>query len=133
MEKLSNVNKTDILPEFQTFLPEKKLALEKNVFFYALRASKYLTYANKKKISLLLIGWADTGSPTKNHVGFRTLRRLAQPTYMSARGLLENIFAGLKSYLSNLLCGPFYGEKTAVKKFDGTLTHHQNSAAVIWV
>ncbi len=51
MENLSDSKKNDILPEFQTFLLEKKLALEKNVFFYALWASKYLTYARKKQIS----------------------------------------------------------------------------------
>jgi len=64
MEKLSNVNKTDILPVFQ------------------------------------FVGWADAGSPTKNLVGFRALRRSAQPTYMSARALLENIFAGLETTVS---------------------------------
>jgi hypothetical protein len=52
MGKLSNVNKTEILPEFQSiFLKKKKLAQEKNVFFYALWASKYFTYARKKQIS----------------------------------------------------------------------------------
>ena len=48
MENLFNVKKSDILPEFQTFLLEKKLAPEKNVFFYALWVSKYFTYARKK-------------------------------------------------------------------------------------
>lgn len=43
MDKLSDVIRTDILPEFQTFLLEKKLVPERNVFFYALRASKYFT------------------------------------------------------------------------------------------
>jgi integrase len=51
MENLFNVKKSDILPEFQAFLLEKKLAPEKNVFFYALWASKYFSYARKKQIS----------------------------------------------------------------------------------
>jgi hypothetical protein len=51
MENLSNVNKTDILPEFQAFLLEKRLVPENNVFFYALLASKYFTYARKKQIN----------------------------------------------------------------------------------
>jgi hypothetical protein len=33
MENLSNLKKINILPEFQNFLLEKKLAPEKNVFF----------------------------------------------------------------------------------------------------
>jgi hypothetical protein len=51
MENLSNVNKTDTLPAFQAFLLNKKLVPEKNVFFYALWASKYFTYARKKQIN----------------------------------------------------------------------------------
>jgi integron integrase len=51
MANLSNVNKTDILPEFQAFLLEKKMVPEKNVLFYALWASKYFTYARKKQIN----------------------------------------------------------------------------------
>jgi integron integrase len=50
MGNLSNVKKNDILPEFQTFLLEKKMVPEKNVLFYALWASKYFTYARKKQI-----------------------------------------------------------------------------------
>ena len=50
MGNLSDSKKNDILREFQTFLLDKKLAPEKNVFFYALWASKFLKYANKKKI-----------------------------------------------------------------------------------
>ena len=50
MGNLSNVKKTDILPEFQTFLLEKKMVPEKNVLFYALWASKYFNYARKKQI-----------------------------------------------------------------------------------
>jgi hypothetical protein len=50
MDNLSDNRKKDVLPEFQTFLLEKKLAQEKNVFFYALWASKFLNYANKKQI-----------------------------------------------------------------------------------
>jgi len=48
MENLSNVKKSDTLPEFQIFLLDKKLVPEKNVSFYAFRASKYFTI---KKIS----------------------------------------------------------------------------------
>ena len=50
MDNVSNSRKKDILPEFQVFLLDKKLAQEKNVFFYALWASKFLNYANKKQI-----------------------------------------------------------------------------------
>jgi integron integrase len=51
MENLFNVKKSDILPEFQKFILDKKLAPEKNVLFYALWASKYFTYARKKQIN----------------------------------------------------------------------------------
>ncbi len=51
MENLSDSKKSDILPEFQAFLLEKKLTPEKNVLFYALWASKYFTYARKKQIN----------------------------------------------------------------------------------
>lgn len=51
MENLSSGKKTDILPEIQAFLLEKKLAPEKNVFFYALWACKYFIYARKKQIN----------------------------------------------------------------------------------
>lgn len=50
MGNLSDSRKNDILPEFQTFLLEKKLAPGKNVLFYALWASKFLNYSNKKQI-----------------------------------------------------------------------------------
>jgi len=50
MENLSDCRKNDVLPEFQAFLLDKKLAQEKNVFFYALWASKFLNYSNKKQI-----------------------------------------------------------------------------------
>lgn len=49
--KLSLTKKSDILPEFQNFLLEKKLVPEKNVFFYALWAGKFFTYARKKQIN----------------------------------------------------------------------------------
>ncbi|NLA41430.1 MAG: hypothetical protein GX874_08490 [Smithella sp.] len=42
MENLSDSRKNDVLPELQAFLLEKKLAREKNVFFCALWASKFL-------------------------------------------------------------------------------------------
>jgi len=47
---MSIVKKPDILPEFQAFLLEKKMAPEKNVFFYALWTSKFFTYASKKQL-----------------------------------------------------------------------------------
>jgi integron integrase len=50
MENLSDSRKKDVLPEFQAFLLDKKLAQEKNVFFYALWASKFLIYSNKKHV-----------------------------------------------------------------------------------
>jgi len=49
MEKLYNTKASDILPDFQKFLLEKKLALEKNVFFYALWVNKFFNYARKKQ------------------------------------------------------------------------------------
>ena len=50
MENLYNTKAGDVLPDFQKFLLEKKLAPEKNVFFYALWASKFFNYARKKQI-----------------------------------------------------------------------------------
>jgi hypothetical protein len=50
MENLSDSRKKDVLPEFQVFLLDKKLAQEKNVFFHALWAGKFLIYSNKKQI-----------------------------------------------------------------------------------
>ena len=50
MENLSDSKKKDVLPAFPAFLLDKKLAQEKNVFFYALWASKFLNYANRKQI-----------------------------------------------------------------------------------
>jgi integron integrase len=50
MENLFDSKKNEVLPEFQAFLLDKKLAPEKNVVFYALWASKFLNYANKKQI-----------------------------------------------------------------------------------
>lgn len=49
-ENMSDNRKKDVLPEFQAFLLDKKLAQEKNAFFYALWASKFLIYSNKKQI-----------------------------------------------------------------------------------
>jgi integron integrase len=50
MEKTSKVKKTGFLPEFQTFLLDKKLVQEKNVSFYALWASKFFNFTRKKQI-----------------------------------------------------------------------------------
>jgi len=52
MENLFGSRKNDVLPEFQAFLLDKKLAQEKNVFFYALWASKFLIYSNKKQMPI---------------------------------------------------------------------------------
>ena len=50
MENLSDNRKNVILPEFQAFLLDKKLARDKNVFFYALWVSKFLSFANKMQM-----------------------------------------------------------------------------------
>ena len=49
MENLSNVKKTDILPEFQTFRLDKKMVPEKNIFFYVLSTSKFFNLVRKKR------------------------------------------------------------------------------------
>lgn len=49
MGNLSSVKKTDILPEFQNFLLDKKMVPEKNVLFYAIWTSKYFNFAQKKQ------------------------------------------------------------------------------------
>jgi site-specific recombinase XerD len=51
MEKSSTTKTNEILPEFQRFLLEKKLAPEKNAFFYTLWTSKFFNFARKKQIS----------------------------------------------------------------------------------
>jgi integron integrase len=51
MGNLPTVKKSDILPEFQTFLLDKKLVPEKNASFYAFWASKFFSYARKKQIN----------------------------------------------------------------------------------
>jgi len=50
MGNMSDNRKKDVLPEFQAFLLDKKLAQEKNAFFYALWASKFLIFSNRKQI-----------------------------------------------------------------------------------
>ena len=50
MEKTSKVKKIDLLPEFQTFLLDKKLVPEKSVSFYALWASKFFNFTRKKQL-----------------------------------------------------------------------------------
>jgi len=52
MGNLSDVKKSDILPEFQAFLLDKKLVPEKNVFFFALWASKFFNSAVKNRVTL---------------------------------------------------------------------------------
>jgi hypothetical protein len=51
MEKSSTTKANEILPEFQRSLLEKKLAPEKNVFFYALWTSKFFNFARKKQMT----------------------------------------------------------------------------------
>lgn len=51
MEKTSSVKKSDILPEFQTFLLERKLVPEKSAVYYAVWAGKYFNFARKKQIA----------------------------------------------------------------------------------
>lgn len=50
MEKTSKVKKIDLLPEFQTFLLDKKMVPEKSVSFYALWASKFFNFTRKKQL-----------------------------------------------------------------------------------
>jgi len=49
MVLLPNQRLKDVLPDFQSFLLERKLTHEKYVPFYALRVSQFLTFANKDK------------------------------------------------------------------------------------
>ena len=51
MGNLSEVGKSDILSEFQSFLLIKKLVPEKNVSFYAFWVNKYFNFARKKQIN----------------------------------------------------------------------------------
>jgi len=51
MDNLANSYNNDVLPEFQKFLLEKKLAPEKNVPFYAHWINRYLSYARKRNLS----------------------------------------------------------------------------------
>jgi len=51
MGNLSAVKKSDVLPEFQTFLLDKKLAPEKNVSFYTFWVSKFFSFTRNKQIS----------------------------------------------------------------------------------
>jgi hypothetical protein len=52
MVNLSNTH-NDVLPEFQTYLFEKKLAPENNVPFYAHWVSRFLNYSRKNNLSAL--------------------------------------------------------------------------------
>jgi len=47
MGVLSNYRLKDVLPEFQSFLLEKKLISERYIPFYAFRVSQFLAFANK--------------------------------------------------------------------------------------
>jgi hypothetical protein len=48
MEKSSGTNK-DILPEFQQFLLEERLAPEKNIPFFAYWVSRFLAFARNRE------------------------------------------------------------------------------------
>lgn len=50
MVNLFSEQKNDVLPEFQAFLLDKKLAPENHVFFYALWVSKFFLSPNDKQI-----------------------------------------------------------------------------------
>ena len=52
MVNLSNAH-NDVLPGFQAYLLDKKLAPEKNVPFYALWVSRFLNYSRKNNLSAL--------------------------------------------------------------------------------
>ena len=52
MENLAN-NHNEMLPEFQKFLLEKKLALGKNIPFHAYWVSLFFNYARKNELSTL--------------------------------------------------------------------------------
>jgi integron integrase len=58
MDLLSNSHLKDILPDFQRFLLERKLAAERHVPFYALRVSQFLSFAknNQERDLEILIG-----------------------------------------------------------------------------
>jgi hypothetical protein len=47
MGVLSDHRLKDVLPEFQSFLVEKKLTHERCIPFYALRVSQFLSFANR--------------------------------------------------------------------------------------
>jgi len=52
MEKMANPY-SDMLPEFQKFLLDKKLAPVKNVPFYAYWVSRFLDYARRRELSVI--------------------------------------------------------------------------------
>jgi len=102
MENLSDSKKNDVLPEFQTFLLEKKLTPEKNVFFYALWVSKYFTYARKKQISSdqyqenAVIEFLKT-DPNMSDWQIRQAGDAIRLYYFHYRGLKPNNLSGVKS------------------------------------
>ena len=105
MENLFNVKKSDILPEFQAFLLEKKLTPEKNVFFYALWASKYFSYARKKQISSdqyqenAVIEFIESlkSDPNMSDWQIRQAGDAIRLYYFHYRGLKPNNLSGVKS------------------------------------
>lgn len=105
MENLSNVNKTDILPEFQAFLFNKKMVPEKNVLFYALWASKYFTYARKKQINsdlyqenaVIEFIASLKSDPNMSDWQIRQAHDAIRLYYFHYRGLKPNNLSGLKS------------------------------------
>ena len=105
MENLSDSKKNDVLPEFQTFPLEKKLTPEKNVFFYALWASKYFSYARKKQISsdqyqenavIEFIEFLKT-DPNMSDWQIRQAGDAIRLYYFHYRGLKPNNLSGVKS------------------------------------
>ena len=113
MDNLSNVKKTDILPEFQTFLLEKKMVPEKNVLFYALWASKYFNYARKKQIPAdgyqenAVIEFIETlkSEPNMSDWQVRQAHDAIRLYYFHFRGLKPNNLPTIKSadFTSELL------------------------------
>lgn len=105
MENLFDSRKKDVLPEFQAFLLDKKLAQEKNVFFYALWASKFLIYSNKKQIppdqyqENAVIEFIETlkSNPAMSDWQIRQAHDAIRLYYFHYRGLKPNYLSGVKS------------------------------------
>jgi hypothetical protein len=68
MDLLSNSHLKDILPDFQYFLLDGKLAAERHVPYYALRVSQFLSFTknNPERDLEILIGKFIDSLKTKN-------------------------------------------------------------------